>query len=186
MIRPQGIFTKSVERGSSGLDSLAAPQDTTHSRFLVVLSLTVLVLLIHDLLVASRDSQLAEGAAIAIVILGLSWLIGWSGQISLGNSGFMAVGAYAASIWANITRPLRSSSPSFSPSSTGSLSGLIIAIPSTRLKGPISRHDAGLLGGHLANRPELHLGTGGENGQFLNELTTPKWFLHLFHGQMRH
>lgn len=159
-------------------------QDTTHSRFLVVLSLTILVLLITVFLPPVADSQLAEGAAIAIVILGLSWLIGWSGQISLGNSGFMAVGAYSASIWAqhHATTPLVFTF--FLAIVMGGLSGLIIAVPSTRLRGP---YLAGMtLAFSAAISPiaqNFASVTGGENGQFLNELTTPKWFLHLFSGQ---
>ena len=83
-------------------------QETTLSRFLGVVALTVVTLAITFVLPPVADSELAGGAAIAIVILGLSWLIGWSGQISLGNSGFMAVGAYAAGIWAHhhATTPL--------------------------------------------------------------------------------
>lgn len=159
-------------------------QDTTRSRFVVVLALTVLVLIIAIILPPVADSQLAGGAAIAIVILGLSWLIGWSGQISLGNSGFMAVGAYTAGIWAQH----HASTPLIFTFAlaivTGGLAGLIIAIPSTRLRGP---YLAGMtLAFSAAVTPiaqNFTSVTGGEGGQFLNELATPTWFLHLFHGQ---
>jgi branched-chain amino acid transport system permease protein len=159
-------------------------QDTTHSRFTLVLSLTVVTLLVTIFLPPVADSQLAEGAAIAVVILGLSWLIGWSGQISLGNSGFMAVGAYTASIWAqhHTTTPLVFTF--LLAIVTGSLSGLVIAIPSTRLRGP---YLAGMtLAFSAAISPiaqNFTSVTGGPNGQSLNELTTPSWFLHLFSGQ---
>ena len=45
--------------------------------------------------------NLAIGAAMAIVLLGLSFLTGASGQISFGNAAFMGVGALAVAIWAN-------------------------------------------------------------------------------------
>ena len=118
-----------------------------------------------------------------MVILGLSWLIGWSGQISLGNSGFMAVGAYAAGIWAHhhATTPLVFTF--FLAIVAGAFSGLIIAIPSTRLRGP---YLAGMtLAFSAAVTPiaqNFTSFTGGEGGIFMNSLTTPAWFGHFFSG----
>jgi branched-chain amino acid transport system permease protein len=149
-----------------------------------VLLLTALVLIITIFLPPVADSQLAGGAAITVVILGLSWLIGWSGQISLGNSGFMAVGAYAAGIWAqhHNTAPLIFTF--VLAIVMGGLSGLILAIPSTRLRGP---YLAGMtLAFSAAISPiaqNFTSVTGGEGGLFLNELSTPPWFLHLFSGE---
>jgi branched-chain amino acid transport system permease protein len=142
------------------------------------------VLLVTFFLPPVADSQLAGGAAITIVILGLSWLIGWSGQISLGNSGFMAVGAYTAGIWAqhHATTPLIFTF--VLAIVMGSLSGLVIAIPSTRLRGP---YLAGMTLAFAAAVSPIAQNftsvTGGVNGQFLNELTTPSWFLHFFSGE---
>ena len=159
-------------------------QETTLARLMGVLSLTALVLIITIFLPPVADSQLAGGAAITVVILGLSWLIGWSGQISLGNSGFMAVGAYAAGIWAqhHNTTPLIFTF--VLAIVMGGLSGLILAIPSTRLRGP---YLAGMtLAFSAAISPiaqNFTSVTGGEGGLFLNELSTPPWFLHLFSGE---
>ena len=159
-------------------------QETTLARLMGVLSLTALVLIITIFLPPVADSQLAGGAAITVVILGLSWLIGWSGQISLGNSGFMAVGAYAAGIWAqhHSTTPLIFTF--VLAIVMGGLSGLILAIPSTRLRGP---YLAGMtLAFSAAISPiaqNFTSVTGGEGGLFLNELSTPPWFLHLFSGE---
>jgi branched-chain amino acid transport system permease protein len=47
---------------------------------------------------AFRDYQIAEIAVYVVAIAGLSVLIGLSGQISLGNGAFMAIGAYAAAL----------------------------------------------------------------------------------------
>lgn len=158
-------------------------QETTLSRLLGVALLTALTLAITFVLPPVADSELAGGAAIAIVILGLSWLIGWSGQISLGNSGFMAVGAYAAGIWAHhhATTPLVFTF--VLAIVVGIISGLIIAIPSTRLRGP---YLAGMtLAFSAAVTPiaqNFTSFTGGEGGLFLNALVTPHWFGHFFHG----
>ncbi|HEY5265704.1 MAG TPA: branched-chain amino acid ABC transporter permease [Acidimicrobiales bacterium] len=159
-------------------------QETTHSRLLGVLFLTLLTLAITFILPPVADSELAGGAAIAIVILGLSWLTGWSGQISLGNSGFMAVGAYAAGIWAHhhATTPLFFTF--VLAIVIGGISGLIIAIPSTRLHGP---YLAGMTLAFSAAVTPLAQNftsvTGGEGGIFMNSLVTPKWFTHFFSGQ---
>lgn len=159
-------------------------QETTHSRLLGTLILTMLTLAITFFLPPVADSQLAGGAAIAIVVLGLSWLTGWSGQISLGNSGFMAVGAYAAGIWAHhhTTTPLIFTF--VLAMVVGGISGLIIAIPSTRLRGP---YLAGMTLAFSAAVTPLAQNftsvTGGAGGLFLNSLVTPKWFLHFFSGQ---
>jgi branched-chain amino acid transport system permease protein len=158
-------------------------QETTHVRLLTVLGLTVLTLAVTILLPPVADSQLAGGAAITIVILGLSWLIGWSGQISLGNSGFMAVGAYAAGIWAHHHTASPLIFTFLLATLVGGISGLIVAIPSTRLRGP---YLAGMTLAFAAAIAPLAQNftsvTGGEGGLFFNTLTTPAWFLHFFSG----
>ncbi|MHB1089167.1 MAG: branched-chain amino acid ABC transporter permease [Acidimicrobiales bacterium] len=158
-------------------------QETTPARLVSVAALTAITLAITFILPPVANSQLAGGAAITIVILGLSWLIGWSGQISLGNSGFMAVGAYAAGIWAHHhdTTPLIFT---FALATVvGGLSGLIVAIPSTRLRGP---YLAGMTLAFSAAITPLAQNfssvTGGEGGIFFNTLTTPAWFQRLFSG----
>ena len=45
-----------------------------------------------------RDFQLADVAVYVVAIAGLTVLIGLSGQISLGNGAFMAIGAYATAL----------------------------------------------------------------------------------------
>jgi branched-chain amino acid transport system permease protein len=158
-------------------------QETTVSRFVGVTFLTAVTLAITFILPPVADSELAGGAAIAIVILGLSWLIGWSGQISLGNSGFMAVGAYAAGIWAHHHASTPLIFTFFLAIVAGAISGLIIAIPSTRLRGP---YFAGMtLAFSAAVTPiaqNFTSVTGGEGGIFMNSLVTPGWFGHFFSG----
>jgi len=158
-------------------------QETTRARLIGVATLTAIALAITFFLPPVAESELAAGAAITIVILGLSWLIGWSGQISLGNSGFMAVGAYATGIWAHhhASTPLVFSF--VLATVAGALSGLVIAIPSTRLRGP---YLAGMTLAFSAAISPLAQNftsvTGGGGGLFFNTLSTPKWFLGLFSG----
>lgn len=158
-------------------------QETTRARFLGIVVFTIVTLVLTVMLPPVANSELAGGAAITIVILGLSWLIGWSGQISLGNSGFMALGAYATGIWAHHhpTTPLVFSF--LLAIVVGGLGGLVIAIPSTRLRGP---YLAGMTLAFSAAVAPLAQNftsvTGGGGGLFFNTLTTPHWFLQRFNG----
>jgi branched-chain amino acid transport system permease protein len=158
-------------------------QESTHSRLIGIAALAALTLAITFILPPVANSELAGGASIAIVILGLSWLIGWSGQISLGNSGFMAVGAYAAGVWAHHHNTTPLVFTLVLAVVAGGLSGLIIAIPSTRLRGP---YLAGLTLAFAAAVTPIAQNftsiTGGEGGIFMNSLVTPGWFGHFFSG----
>lgn len=155
----------------------------TTQRLIAAVLLSAGAIAITFSLTALDDSKLAGGAAIAIVIVGLSWLIGWSGQVSLGNSGFMAVGAYATAIWANH----HATTPIFFTlllaTACGAVSGLVVALPATRLRGP---YLAGMtLAFSFAMTPlafDLPSITGGSGGLFLNFLSAPTWFVNLFSG----
>ena len=54
----------------------------------------VIVVILSIKLNAFRDYQIAEIAVYVTAIAGLTILTGLSGQISLGNGAFMAIGAY--------------------------------------------------------------------------------------------
>src|SRR5580658_7730924 len=45
-----------------------------------------------------RDYQMAEVAAYVVAVAGLTLLLGLSGQISVGNGAFMAVGGYGGAL----------------------------------------------------------------------------------------
>ena len=71
----------------------------TLARHLGAAVLAAVVLLILSVkLSAYRDYQLTQIAAYVIAVAGLTVLIGLSGQISIGNGAFMAIGAYAGAL----------------------------------------------------------------------------------------
>jgi ABC-type branched-subunit amino acid transport system permease subunit len=76
--RPIAVF-----RGSTLLRSLA-----------IVVVAGVVLLIVSDSLDSYRNLQLAYGGYYFCVLAGLTVLAGSSGQISLGQGAFMAVGAY--------------------------------------------------------------------------------------------
>src|SRR5689334_22535239 len=62
------------------------------------LATAAVVVILSIKLNAFRDYQIAEIAIYVTAIAGLTVLTGLSGQISLGNGAFMAIGAYATAL----------------------------------------------------------------------------------------
>jgi branched-chain amino acid transport system permease protein len=132
---------------------------------------------------SSTNFNLATGAAMSIVLLGLSFLTGASGQISLGNGAFMGVGAFAMAIWANH----HATTPIFLTLliavACGALVGLLLGLPATRLRGPY------LAGMTLAFAvaftfilSSFSSWTGGDSGlQLPTEAVAPRWLVGFFH-----
>jgi branched-chain amino acid transport system permease protein len=58
----------------------------------------IIIALLTVKLGSYRDYQIAQIAAYAVAVAGLTVLIGLSGQISVGNGAFMAVGAYTTAL----------------------------------------------------------------------------------------
>jgi branched-chain amino acid transport system permease protein len=78
--------------------------------------------------------DVANRAAIAVIAaMGLNILTGFTGQISLGNSAFLAVGAYTTAFLASHDVPFVIACPASGV--VASLAGLVFGIPSLRLKG---------------------------------------------------
>lgn len=78
--------------------------------------------------------QFANVAVFAIAIMGLNILVGYSGQISLGNGAFMAVGGYTTALMVarlgvpySLTIPLGGL--------LAALAGFLVGIPALRLRG---------------------------------------------------
>jgi branched-subunit amino acid ABC-type transport system permease component len=97
--------------------------------------LVVLVILaILPFVLPSQTYRLASAFAIFLAVLGLNVLSGHSGQLSLGHSAFMAVGAYVAA-FAQVQWGLPLvGALLLSAAATGAL-GVLIGLPATRLSG---------------------------------------------------
>ena len=67
---------------------------------------------------AYRVGQFTQALALAIAVLGLNLLVGYSGQISLGHGAFFALGAYASAILDRRPRRSRTCSRCRSPGSS--------------------------------------------------------------------
>ncbi len=162
--------------------------DLTHAH--PVLARAVLTLLGLDVAIfltfflsSSTNFNLATGAAMSIVLLGLSFLTGASGQISLGNGAFMGVGAFAMAIWANhhSTTPIVFSL--LIAVASGALVGLLLGLPATRLRGPylagMTLAFAVAFGFILSSFSSW---TGGDSGlQLPTAWIAPRWLDGFFH-----
>ncbi|MEI8126729.1 MAG: branched-chain amino acid ABC transporter permease [Actinomycetota bacterium] len=149
-------------------------------RLVLALLGTVVAICVVLLVSAQSDTYIANAGAMTIAILGLSLLTGWSGQVSIGNSGFMAVGAFTTGIWANHHQSSPIIISLLLSILTGAIAGLLVGIPATRLKGP---YLAGMtLAFVTAMVPFIQsLGklTGGSGGLFFANLSSPSWFANL-------
>jgi branched-chain amino acid transport system permease protein len=79
--------------------------------------------------------QLGEIAAYIVALVGLSLLTGVNGQISLGNGGFMAVGAYTMALLMTHTQT-NFVLELVAAAGVAAAVGIFIGVPATRLKGP--------------------------------------------------
>lgn len=82
-----------------------------------------------------RDYQLADIAVYVVAIAGLTVLIGLSGQISLGNGAFMAVGAYTTAVLqTHLNWPLWVLFPV--SAAIAAVTGAAVGVAAARLRGP--------------------------------------------------
>ncbi len=153
------------------------------ARAMLTVVLVDLVVFATAFLSVPTDFNLATGAGMAIVLLGLSFLTGASGQISIGNGAFMGVGAFATAIWANhhATTPIVVTL--LISVAVGALFGLLLGLPATRLRGP---YLAGMTLAFAVAFPAIlssfNSWTGGDSGlQLPNSVTAPPWLVGLFH-----
>lgn len=81
-----------------------------------------------------RTAQLATVGAYFVAILGLDLLLGSTGQVSLGHGGFMALGAYTTVILV-AHHGVRDLATIPAAACVAGAAGLLVAIPSLRLRG---------------------------------------------------
>jgi branched-chain amino acid transport system permease protein len=135
----------------------------------------VLVAFLSIKLNTFRDYQIAEIAVYVTAISGLTVLTGLSGQISLGNGAFMAVGAYTTALLL-----LHLSWP-FAPvlvisALVTAAAGAIVGVAAARLHGPYLAGATLMLGVALPSLAYVYPGTfGGDQG--LNVVYTTPGFL---------
>jgi branched-chain amino acid transport system permease protein len=137
----------------------------------------ILLLALFPLCVKNYYIYLANYMAINIIIvLGLNLLVGFTGQISLGHAGFVAIGAYGT-----ITLMTRLHLP-FLPALliaalVAALFGFLLGLPALRLEGPylsIATLGFGLTITQIIGRMDLF---GGREGLHAPALTVGPWHL---------
>ncbi|HBW17982.1 MAG: branched-chain amino acid ABC transporter permease [Streptosporangiaceae bacterium] len=96
----------------------------------------VVLFLLATRLSAYRDYQMAEIAAYVVAVAGLTVLIGISGQISIGQGAFMAVGAYATALILQHQAAWPIWLVLIVATLATALAGAIVGIAAARLRGP--------------------------------------------------
>jgi branched-chain amino acid transport system permease protein len=94
----------------------------------VVIGLVVLPLYLP----AFPDSQLTQIMIIAIAVMGLNLLTGFTGQVSVGHSAFFGVGAYVTAILGNTLPTLLAIGGGLV---AGLFAGILVGLPSLRIQG---------------------------------------------------
>ncbi len=111
-----------------------------------------------------------------IVAIGLTILVGYTGQISLGHSGFFAIGAYGTLVlMAKVGLPFVIALPAAALATA--VFGFLIGLPALRLEGPylsIATLGFGLTITRVIGRIEFF---GGRQGLHAPELTIGPWHL---------
>ena len=121
-----------------------------------------------------RDFQIAEVAAYVTAVAGLTYLIGLSGQVSLGNGALMAIGAYASALLLiHLHWPLELI---FAASAViAAVAGGIIGVAAARLRGPYLAGATLMLAVALPSLADKYAGAlGGDQGLPV-AVTTPSW-----------
>ena len=134
----------------------------------------IVLLILTTKLGPFRDFQVAEVAAYVTAVAGLTYLIGLSGQVSLGNGALMAIGAYASALLLiHLHWPLE---VIFAASAVvAAVAGGIIGVAAARLRGPYLAGATLMLAVALPSVADKYAGAlGGDQGLPL-AITTPSW-----------
>jgi branched-chain amino acid transport system permease protein len=141
----------------------------------VAVVLAVVVWLLSIKLNSFRDFQMAEVAAEVTAVAGLTVLTGLSGQISLGNGAFMAIGGYTTALllvhfnWPFILALVAAAVVT-------AVAGGIVGVAAARLRGPYLAGATLMLGVALPSLALVYPGVfGGDQG--LNVVFTTPAFL---------
>jgi branched-chain amino acid transport system permease protein len=148
---------------------------TLPRRIGVAIVVAAIVAFLSVKLNAFRDYQIAEIAVEVTAVAGLTVLTGLSGQISLGNGAFMAIGAYTTALLL-----LHLSWPFYAvlvvSGAAAAVAGTVVGIAAARLRGPYLAGATLLLGVALPSIAYVYPATfGGDQG--LNVAFTTPAFL---------
>ncbi len=148
---------------------------TLPRRLVVAVVVAAIVVFLSVKLNAFRDFQIAEIAVELTAVAGLTVLTGLSGQISLGNGAFMAIGAYATALLL-----LHLSWPFYLvlvlAGAITAVAGAVVGIAAARLRGPYLAGATLLLGVALPSFALAYPGIFGSD-QGLNVVFTTPAFL---------
>ncbi|HEY1323782.1 MAG TPA: branched-chain amino acid ABC transporter permease, partial [Streptosporangiaceae bacterium] len=138
---------------------------------IAVVAAIVLVAATHQLS-PFRQFQLAEVAAYLVAVAGLTVLVGTSGQISLGNGAFMAIGGYTtALVLMHLGWPL-AAVLAISAVAAAAV-GTVVGVAAARLRGPYLAGATLMLAVALPSLASRFSGTlGGDQGLTV-AITTP-------------
>lgn len=118
--------------------------------------------------------QLALVATLAVAILGLDVLIGWAGQVSLGQSAFYGLGAYVSVVLVGAELPMILAL--LASAAVCAAVGAVVALPAVRLRGyalGMVTLALPVVAVPLAKR--LQDLTGGSQGRTANTALAPAW-----------
>jgi branched-chain amino acid transport system permease protein len=113
----------------------ARPSRPVWRHLFAAVILAVILLALINVSGSFRDYQIAEVAVYVVAVAGLTFLIGLSGQISIGNGAFMAVGAYVAALLIiHLNWPLPV--VFLAAAAATALVGGVLGVAAARLRGP--------------------------------------------------
>ncbi|HUA31357.1 MAG TPA: branched-chain amino acid ABC transporter permease [Streptosporangiaceae bacterium] len=139
----------------------------------IAIVVAVVLALISVQLGSYRDYQMAEVAAYVVAVAGLTLLIGLSGQISVGNGAFMAVGGYGgALLMIHLNWPLEL--VLVASVAIAAVAGAIFGIAAARLRGPYLAGATLMLAVALPTLADQYSGVfGGDQGLSVSINTPP-------------
>jgi branched-chain amino acid transport system permease protein len=171
---------RSISRSRRGsppraLPHRAGPAGTFPRRLGAAVVLAVVVAVLSIKLNAFRDYQIAEIAVDVTAVAGLTVLTGASGQISLGNGAFMAIGGYTTALLL-----LHLGWPFYGALAVSAVvtaaAGAVVGVAAARLRGPYLAGATLMLGVALPSLAYAYQGVfGGDQG--LNVAFTVPAFL---------
>lgn len=137
-------------------------------------------LVLTGLVSGLQDLDLGEAAGMSIVILGLSFLTGFSGQVSLGHGAFFGVGCYVFAIWANHHGSSSMGEDLVVATLAGAAAGVLVGVPATRLRGPyLAGMTIAIAVAFGSLITQFSNWTDGDEGlDVLNPVTPPRWLAH--------